>query len=123
MTDPDSRLATTTASRIFRPGGDRKHLAYLSGGSGLFAVYPDVMAHPSKFEPGRRVEYAVADRAFALAAALICLLLLAVAGVEGVRRGRMVSGLADGLALLFRPFDTAWALGLGLISYHFFKII
>lgn len=85
---------------------------------------PDVITDPAEFEPGRRVEYAVAERMSCLAAAVLVLLFLAGAGIESFRRGRRLNGLADGLRPLFTPADFAWtaALGLALPALWYFGI-
>jgi hypothetical protein len=70
---------------------------------------------PAEFEPGRRVEYAVAERMACLAAAVLVLFFLAGAAIESFRRGRRLNGLADGLRPLFNPVDLAWTAGLGLV--------
>jgi hypothetical protein len=51
-----------------------------------------------------------------LGAAVLCLFLLAIAGIESVRRGSILNAVADGLAPLFRRGDAAWILGLGLVA-------
>lgn len=104
------------ASSVLRASPQRKSMAWLSGGAGLASPPPEIASQPARFEAGRRVEYAVADRLFALTAALLCLLLLAIAGIEGIRRGKVPNALADGLAPLFRPVDTMWVLTLGLMA-------
>jgi hypothetical protein len=106
----------TAAMAIFRGSPHRKTMSWLGGGSGLASPPPDVAANPALFDPGRRVEFAVADRLFALTAAALCLLPLAVAGIESIRRGKVRNALADGLAPLFRPLDAAWILALGLLA-------
>lgn len=100
---------------IFRGSPARKSMSWLGGGSGRAATPPDIAANPALFEPGLKVEFAVADRLFDLSAAVLCLLLLAVAGIESIRRGKVLDALADGLAPLFRPVDAAWILALGLL--------
>ncbi len=105
------------ARRAYVSRGDEKnmstlHRLMLSGIAGP----PDFPADDlSVFDPGRRTEYAIAERVLGLSAALIVLLLLAGAGVESFRRGRRVNGLADGLKPLFTPADTAWISGFGIV--------
>ncbi|MCW1885110.1 hypothetical protein OKA04_10255 [Luteolibacter flavescens] len=70
---------------------------------------------PELHAPGRLAEYAVMERMLGLAAALIVLLFLLVMLIEGVRRGRRVNGLVDGLSPLFRLSDVAWMVGLGVV--------
>jgi hypothetical protein len=69
---------------------------------------------PHLYEPARRVEYAVVERMLGLAAAILVLLFLAAAGIESIRRGRRLNGLADGLRPLFRPEDLLWIAWLGV---------
>ena len=107
------RLITVTPV-IFRSSPARKSVSWLGGGSGLASLPPGDPEDPALFEPGRKVEFAVADRLFALPAAVLSLLLLAVAGVESIRRGRIPNALGGGLSPLFRPVDAAWILALGL---------
>jgi hypothetical protein len=107
---------STGASSIFRGSPHRKAMSWMAGGSGLASPPPNIATDPSRFEAGRKVEFALADRLFALGAALLCLLLLAVAGIESVRRGRILNAVGDGLAPLFRLADSAWILGLGLLA-------
>jgi hypothetical protein len=76
---------------------------------------PNVISDPAEFEPGRRVESAVADRIICLAAAFLVQLFLAGAAIESFRRGRRLNGLADGLQPLFTPADLAWTTGIGLV--------
>jgi hypothetical protein len=98
---------------ISRPPPDPRPMSCLAeiidSGSGM-----NVITDPAEFEPGRRVEYAVAERMTCLAAAFLVLLFLAGAGIEGFRRGRRLNGLADGLRPLFTPADLAWTAALGL---------
>ena len=105
----------TEASSIFRASPHRKSMSWMAGGSGLASPPPDVAGNPALFTAGRGVEYALVDRLYALGSGVLCLLLLAIAGVEGIRRGMVLNAVADGLAPLFRPADTAWILGLGLL--------
>lgn len=104
---PDSRPMSSLA-RIIYPGSAR-----------------NVISDPAEFEPGRRVEYAVAERMACLAAAVLVLLFLAGAGIESFRRGRRLNGLADGLRPLFTPADLAWTAALGLVfpALWYFGII
>ncbi len=66
-------------------------------------------------EPGRRAEYAVADRFGAVAMALVGFLLLAACTIALGSRGAAVRGLARGLMPLFRRSDRAWLIGLGVV--------
>lgn len=75
---------------------------------------PNVITDPVEFEPGRRIEYAVAERMSCLAAAFPVMFFLAGATIESFRRGRRLNGLADGLRPLFTPAELAWTTGLGL---------
>ncbi|WP_035608780.1 hypothetical protein [Haloferula sp. BvORR071] len=68
------------------------------------------------YKPGRMMEYAAAERFLALCAAVLLLPFLAVLGIEGVRRGRRVNGLASGLSPLFDGRDGLWLIGLGLLA-------
>jgi hypothetical protein len=107
---------TTAATAIFHGSPHRKSMSWLSGGSGFSSYPPGPAPTPALLEPGLKVEFAVGDRLFALTAAVLCLLLLAVAGIESIRRGKTLNGLANGLAPLFRPLDAAWVLALGLLA-------
>jgi hypothetical protein len=106
----------TAAAAIFRGSPHRKSMSWLGGGSGFSSYPPGPAPSPALFQPGLKVEYAVADRLFALTGAVLCLSLLAVAGIESIRRGKTLNALADGLVPLFRPLDAAWILTLGLLA-------
>jgi hypothetical protein len=121
MTEEERQLdhmgrVATEAARIFRSSPDRRSMAWLGGGSGFSAYPADSAITPALLQPGLKVEFAVADRLFALTAAVLCLSLLAVAGIESIRRGKTLNALADGLVPLFRPLDAAWILTLGLLA-------
>lgn len=77
---------------------------------------PGIAGDPALAIPGRKGEYALADRLYALGSATLCLLLLAIAAIEGIRRGRVMNAVADGLAPLFRRMDSLWILGAGLLA-------
>lgn len=77
---------------------------------------PEIASDPALFVPGRKVEYAFADRVYALGSAVLCLLLLVTAGIESIRRGRVFNAVADGLAPLFRPVDFLWIFSAGLLA-------
>lgn len=101
-------LSAGRSSPDSRPMSSLAQIMYLgSAGS--------VITDPAEFEPGRRVEYAVAERMACLAAAVLMLLFLSGAAIESFRRGRRLNGLADGLRPLFTPADLAWTAGLGLV--------
>jgi hypothetical protein len=75
----------------------------------------DFIADAAEFEPGRRAEFALADRYLALAVACLFTLLAFFAALESWRRPREIRGMAGGLFPLLRPVDFAWVAGLGLL--------
>lgn len=77
--------------------------------------FPGALVDPAEFGPGRLAEYALVDRATALAGSLAVLLLLAGALVESARRGVPVNGLADGLRPLFARRDLLGWLASGIL--------
>jgi hypothetical protein len=77
--------------------------------------FPGALVDPAEFGPGRLAEYALVDRATALAGSLGMLLLLGGALVESTRRGRRVNGLADGLRPLFARRDILGLLACGIL--------
>jgi len=79
------------------------------------AYYNLGFVQDGELEPGRRAEHAVADRMFAVAAAILFGVLAWLAGLEGWRRRQPVRGMADGVGALLRPSDFAWICGLGIV--------
>ena len=105
----------TEASKVWRGKADPRPMNFLGRVMGLSLSVPDQPIDPSLFEPGRRVEYALADRAMAIVAAVLLLLMVLGAGIESVRRGKRVNGLAEGLQPFFQAFDRAWIFVLGVV--------
>jgi hypothetical protein len=66
-------------------------------------------------EPGRRAEYAVADRFGAVAMALVGFLLLVACTIALGSRGAAARGLSRGLMPLFRRSDRVWLIGVGVV--------
>ncbi|WP_367870290.1 hypothetical protein [Luteolibacter sp. Populi] len=71
---------------------------------------------PADYEPGRMMEYALAERLMAMLGAILVTLTLGVVGLESIRRGQRVNGLASGLSPLFDGRDGLWLVGLGAIA-------
>lgn len=103
-----TKAVTAIAVRPRGGGGPLRHATV----AGPRIVYP---ASDAELEPGRRAEFAVADRFLALAAACLFTLLALFAALESWRRPREIRGLAGGLFPLLRPVDFAWLAGLGLV--------
>ena len=89
--------------------GPRRYAMTVSGSR------QDFIADNAEFEPGRRAEYALADRYFALTAACCFIVFALLAALEVWRRPLEIRGMALGLSPLFRPVDFAWLAGLGLL--------
>lgn len=90
------------------PLGPRRYAMTVSGSR------QDFIADVAEFEPGRRAEFALADRFFALTAACCFVVFAFLAALETWRRPEEIRGMALGLSPLFRPVDFAWLAGLGL---------
>ena len=100
-------------------GGPRRHASIIALGS------INLPASDAELEPGRRAEFAVADRFFALVVACLFTLLGLFAALESWRRPLEIRGLAGGLFPLLRPVDFAWLAGLGLalpFAWHVFIV-
>jgi hypothetical protein len=115
MTEEAARMdrweksVTTIATRPGAvSGGPRRHASIIATGS------INLPASDAELEPGRRAEFAVADRFFALVVACLFTLLGLFAALESWRRPLEIRGLAGGLFPLLRPVDFAWLAGLGL---------
>jgi hypothetical protein len=89
--------------------GPRRYAMTVSGSRQAF------IADDREFEPGRRAEFALADRYLALAAACLFTLLALFAALESWRRPREIRGMAQGLSPLLRPVDFAWLAALGIV--------
>lgn len=95
--------------------GPRRYAMTVSGSR------QDFIADVAEFEPGRRAEFALADRFFALTAACCFVVFAFLAALETWRRPEEIRGMALGLSPLFRPVDFAWLAGLGLavpLAWH-----
>lgn len=95
--------------------GPRRYAMTVSGSR------QDFIADEAEFEPGRRAEFALADRYFALMAACGFVVFPFLAALEAWRRPVEIRGMALGLSTLFRPVDFAWLAGLGLalpLAWH-----
>lgn len=102
-----TKEATDIHSRT-PPLGPRRYAMTVSGSR------QDFIADVAEFEPGRRAEFALADRYFALTAACCFVVFAFLAALEAWRRPEEIRGMALGLSPLFRPVDFAWLAGLGL---------
>jgi hypothetical protein len=103
-----AKEATAILTRTPAPG-PRRYAMTVSGHR------QDFIADDAEFEPGRRAEFALADRYFALTAACGFVLLAFFAALESWRRPREIRGMAQGLSPLLRPVDFAWLAGLGIV--------
>ncbi len=75
------------------------------------------------FEPSRRAEISFAERMVTHWGAAMFFLIAAGAGLESLRRGRKVNGLAAGLAPLFRPADHVLIAGAGVLAPLFWFLL
>jgi hypothetical protein len=79
------------------------------------------IADEAEFEPGRRAEFALADRYFALTAACIFTFFAFLAALEVWPRPGEIRGMALGLSPLLQRVDFAWLAGLGIavpLAWH-----
>lgn len=121
LTDESARMERWTKTseailtRIMSHSASRRYAMTVSGSREFF------IADDAEFEPGRRAEFALADRYFALLGACGFTLLAFFAALEVWRRPGEIRGMALGLSPLLQRADFGWLAGLGIavpLAWH-----
>lgn len=110
-----TKASEAIQARLMISSGPRRYAMTVSGGRDFF------IADEAEFEPGRRAEFALADRYFALTAACIFTFFAFLAALEVWRRPGEIRGMALGLSPLLQRADFAWLAGLGIavpLAWH-----
>lgn len=121
LKDLDDRYeAWTTARKALSPSYEklRKRSSLLAGlGLPLISMQTlkEIPIPPEDLTPGRLADHALAGRIMSLAGWLIFGLLLLAAGLYRFRGSLMARRLSARTALLLRPVDWAWILGIGFV--------